>query len=309
MLLCFFHNFEKKIVRLSFHKTLTLKFFFVVVFVAVFVAFLLYFWSVYQNKQQASFNKRHPILEMMQIREFETLLLLRDYNYLDSLYQQKTQEYEQLTGDYYSVYRQFIALVGERKNLQQQIKNYQDRIQFLLNEIFILQQQIHKLSHTLDSVSSIMQYYVQLHSQSTSATKTEHLREMNLIFMKSQPAVIKNRSGQVVFTKNRKKANVVIITFDITSPSVQFDLGLSQVYFRIADPNGNILPYSESEPSFFEFNGESILFSHVEEIVFSSEMMPLRVIYRPIWPLQPGIYWVYAFCDGVRIAESSFEVH
>ncbi|HPE87236.1 MAG: hypothetical protein PHU97_00015 [Bacteroidales bacterium] len=87
--------------------------------------------------------------------------------------------------------------------------------------------------------------------------------------------------------------------------------GIHTLYLRIAGPDTKILSHSEGDENAFEFNGELLQYSVMQEIDYQNKAIDVCMSwlqYQNEEELQEGKYIVNIFTDNSEIGQKSFEL-
>jgi len=257
-----------------------------------------------QNVQLSSDAQNRQLKLLMTNSELETSLLMKDYFMVDSLLVAQRFTNEELNKKLNESIRQYYMLLQTNDELQTSLDFYQNKINNLMVELQDSRKQFAELKILADSLQKVP--FVSEIATPKELFTVEFMATYKLISMSA--SAFHNAKKGVLPTKSIKKTEFIQIR--ITSlPGIDFDLGKKTVYLRIADPQGTILPFMKDEVDLFKYQGEEILFSEKTEVNFSAKKFPIAISYHPVTVLPAGIYWVYAFCDGIKIGETSFDLN
>lgn len=268
--------------------------------------------SVYwQDKfNSALVSETEKTEELSQLRlllantDHENSLLLKDYFNLDSIMLYEKFLNAELNRELIQSLNSNRFLKTENETLRKQVRDYAEKFNLLVDDLHQSRSQIELSRKESDSLNNII--------ASLSLKDTD--MKMSLEFLAGNRLIGVNATGMQQFRKFSKPTTKIrhtdFIEISVTSiENLKFDLGNKTVYYRIADPSGNILPFMKDELDMFRFQGEDILFSEKTSFHFTGNKLPAKINYHPVTQLTPGIYWIYAFCDGIRIGEASFELY
>ncbi len=266
-----------------------------------------YWKKMYDNKQDVQLTTDEQIRQLkllMTNSELETSLLMRDYIMIDSLLHMQRLANDELNQQLNQSLQQYYQLLRKNDELQSMLEFYQGKIDNLMTELQDSRNKFAELQVIADSLQKLAQYAESV--EKSGIFSVELMANYKMISMNAS-ACYSEKKG-VVQTKKIKQTEIIHVNI-ISLPGINFDLGYKTVYIRIADPNGNILPFMKDEVDLFKYQGEEILFSDKFDVHFSSKTFPAVVNYHPVTALPEGIYWVYGFCDGIKIGEASFELY
>jgi hypothetical protein len=240
---------------------------------------------------------------MLSNADLENALLIRDYFLLDSSMLQEKFLNADINKELMKSIDWNTLLKSENENLKKQVNEFRNKVEMLIDELHESRSKLAMIQNNYDSLSKVV---------ATSALN-ESNKKLTIEFLAENRLIDISATGIQKFRRLDKPTSKLRHTdyIEITIHSAQnlnFDLGEKTVYFRIADPSGNILPFMKDELDLFMFRNEEILFSEKKQVQFKGGKFPATIIYHPVTDLLPGIYWVYAFCDGIRIGEASFDL-
>lgn len=266
------------------------------------------YWENRFNEQQSKEVENYESLKDLSLllsnSDLENSLLITDYFNLDSILLSEKFLNAELNKELIETLYQYKELTANNDFLKKQVELYQKKIDNLINELHQTRVQLAEETETKAAILEELQNKTA--DESRELFTVDFLAQYNLIDIDAS-GIQEFRKGSKP-TKKIRQTDFIRIT--INSPhGLNFDLGNKTLYFRIADPEGNILPFMKDEIDLFRFQGDEILFSEKENIQFTNTNLPLKVIYHPVTSLKPGVYWVYAFCDGIRIGEASFDLY
>jgi len=266
-----------------------------------------YWEKKYLNQQQsesANHTKYNDIALLLSNADLENNFLIKDYLALDSMLFSEKFLNADLNKKLTETIDSYYKLLSENNELLKKLGFYQERIDNVLAE---LQETAKKLRETEKIGEGLQKELLQYQQSDAKELFTVEFMASYKLISISAKAKQKTRKGFKPTDKIRNTDHILISIH--TVPDINFDLGNKTVYIRVADPNGNILPFTKDEIDLFTFQSEDILFSDKTDIRFTSGKFPAQVLYHPVTALSPGIYWVYAFCDGIRIGEASFDLY
>jgi len=124
--------------------------------------------------------------------------------------------------------------------------------------------------------------------------------------VKSNGAHLKG-SGKEVESDKVRRVDMVSVCFTLGENSI-IDSGKKKIYVRIAQPNKEILAKGRGDEYSFEFNGEMLQYSIMEEVDYQNSAidMCLKWYKRGTQELKPGLYHVDIFEGNNSIGHSSF---
>jgi len=266
-----------------------------------------YWQNKYQEKQAeeiSNYEKLKNLQLLLSNSDFENTLLISDYFKLDSLFLSEKILSSDLNNQLTLARAKYQQLVNQNSDLVQQLNDYQNRVFDLMKE---LQQSKDQLKEVVEAGNLLQrEFHAMKMNENKGIFSVEFLASYKLFDVSSTPVDI-TKKGQHSPTKKIKHTDFINISLK-TVQDLDFNFGSKTIYVRIADPQGNILPFMKDELDMFVFQGEEILFSDKMDIEFSSSNLPVSVQYHPVTVLHPGTYWVYVFCDGIRIGEASFDL-
>jgi len=221
------------------------------------------------------------ILDSMLTEEFiKTDRLLTQINLykstINSLQQKNSELYKNLELFKIHISNLETTILEKEKELQ----NYAQ----LIEETFILQQQTNKRLQIL-TIEDISQYKLLQFSSKTGFMHRGSFRD----------------------TKRAKRTEIIQLCIDVVG-KFDFDFGKKNLYLRISDAKGNILPFENHAEVYFNYLGEDILYTQNKQIEFTQKLFPLCIDYRVVDESNAGIYWIDVFCDDIKIGETSFEL-
>jgi hypothetical protein len=266
-----------------------------------------YWKRMYNDKQNVQLSADEQIRNLkllMTNSELETSLLIKDYVMIDSMLFMQRFANAELNDNLNESIRQYYQLLKKNSDLQAMLDFYQNKINDLMVELQDTRKQYADLRIIADSLQKIV--VSSQYPDQKSLFTVEFMATYQLISMNAS-ACYNGKKG-VSETKKIKQTEFIQISI-VSLPGIDFDLGNKTVYLRIADPQGNILPFMKDEVDLFKYQGEEILFSEKNEVNFSARNFPAMITYHPVTVLPAGIYWVYAFCDGIKIGEASFDLY
>lgn len=291
------------------------------IYIGSFVFVSLIFALTYSFKKSAYWQKKYDekleasVLSNDEIQAMQLLLsnyqsennfLMGDYFMIDSLLLTERFKNNELIGKI----TQYQFLLGDlsQKNimLQNQLLVYQRKVDNLLGELHVTQSELMEAKNMYENLLLTVKMQTIPDVAASPILDLNFLHQNKLIsFHASGFALTKKGRATTKKVKHTKGIQLCLRTFD----RAVFDLGKKTLFVRIADPNGNILPFVKDELDLFDYQGEQILFSEKHEVVFTSSSFPLCLDYQPVTPLISGVYWVYVFCDGIKIGEASFDLY
>lgn len=266
----------------------------------------LYWENRFQEQQIREIEQYEALKDvtlLLSNSDMENSLLISDYFFLDSLLISEKNLNAGLNRELISTYSRYKEALNKNEILNNQLDIVLEKNDLLNNELYKSRVELAEAmeSNVLFMEALKNREYV----DSGELFTVDFLTRYNLIDIHAT-GIQDLRRGEKN-TKRIKQTDYILITTKTVS-GLNFDLGDKTIYFRIADPEGNILPFMKDEVDLFRFQGDEILFSEKQQIRFSDSNLPLRIAYHPVTQLTPGVYWVYAFCDGIRIGEASFDL-
>jgi hypothetical protein len=230
--------------------------------------------------------------------EIENKSLIHDYSDIDSLFNMGKIQNEKLLFEIKKYKKIYDNLLKDNNILSQKIEEYKNKNSLLNNELQLAKANINNSNKFADSLKFIVN-----NINNENKINLDFLSKNKLIFSSATGSKYSKKGKE--FTKKIKDINYINIGIN-TIKGLNFDLGYKELYIRIADPNGKILPFKENET--FNYNNEEILFSDKQIINFNNNTFPLEIRYNPSNILSEGVYWVYIFVDGYKISETSFDL-
>jgi hypothetical protein len=122
----------------------------------------------------------------------------------------------------------------------------------------------------------------------------------------SSAAVSLRSSGKQVDTERASRAEMIKTCFTVIENKIAKG-GNKNLYLRIIDPNGKVLPAKEGS-STGTFDGESGNYSIKREIDYTNSETDVCIFYTVQGELSKGDYKVFLYEDGNRIAASDFSL-
>jgi hypothetical protein len=121
---------------------------------------------------------------------------------------------------------------------------------------------------------------------------------------------IRNRSGgdKETVTDKAKKLEKIKVCFTLGANEI-VEAGQKVIYVRIARPDKEILTKTKGDDYTFEYNGEMIQYSIMEEVDYGNMAQDVCVYWRKIYSSQDmpaGIYHIDVFSEGNVIGHSTF---
>jgi len=266
------------------------------------------YWENKYNEKLSDDSKNYETLKHVSLllsnADLENDFLLTDYFSIDSMLFSERLLNSDLNKNLLEKTFHYRKLLETNKDLLNKIGFYEDKINQLLTELQYTQNQLTEAIQIAEFLkNNILEETIE---NSGDVFTVEFLTQYKLISLSSS-AISKGKSGEKP-TKKIKNTDHIKITIN-TIQNLNFDFGNKTIFIRIADPNGTILPFTKDEVDLFKFQGDEILFSEKDNVVFSAKKLPINIIYHPVTKLSPGVYWVYAFCDGIRLGETSFDLN
>lgn len=256
-----------------------------------------------QIKEVENYENLKDLTLLLSNSDFENSLLITDYFNLDSMLLGEKFLNAELNRELKETLSRYNELSRNNDHLRKQVELYQKKVDNLIGE---LHQTRVQLADANDAKAALMdELRKKTADESREMVTVDFLARYNLIDIDAIGIQEFRRTSKP--TRKVRHTDHILITIN-SDHGLNFDLGNKTIYFRIADPEGNILPFMKDEVDLFRFQGDEILFSEKQNVRFSHENLPLRIIYHPVTTLKPGVYWVYAFCDGIRIGEASFDL-
>jgi hypothetical protein len=235
--------------------------------------------------------------------EIENSYLIDDFEILDSV----------LTEEFIKTDKLLTQI-----NLYKSTINYlQQKNSELYKNLELFKIHISKLETTILEKEKELQNYAQLIEETfSSQQQTQTNKRFQLLAIEdiSQYKLLKFSSkigfihrGSFRDTKRAKRTEIIQLCIDVVG-KFEFDFGKKNLYLRISDAKGNILPFENHAEAYFNYLGEDILYTQNKQIEFTQKLFPLCIDYRIVNELIAGIYWIDVFCDDIKIGETSFEL-
>ncbi|MFA6925088.1 MAG: hypothetical protein WC223_12655 [Bacteroidales bacterium] len=122
----------------------------------------------------------------------------------------------------------------------------------------------------------------------------------------AEPVRIK-AAGLEIPTKKAKKTSKVKICFFL-SENLFATSGKKEIYFRIAEPNGNIIIEAEDNEHTFDYNNKKIYYSLKKQFEYNNKTIDMCVYYNTPKTYMPGVYTIDLFLDGNAIGSTEFKL-
>lgn len=118
---------------------------------------------------------------------------------------------------------------------------------------------------------------------------------------------VKSKSGgkKEEIVDKAKRADRIKVTFTLSENLIAAS-GRKSIYVRIAQPDEKILFISEDDAHSFDYNGQKIQYSLIEDISYQNKAVDMVMYWDKINEFAEGTYVVSVFTDGYLIGESQF---
>ncbi len=138
--------------------------------------------------------------------------------------------------------------------------------------------------------------------------KVDEASKLGAYNLRAQPVHVKG-SGKEVTTDKVKRAKRINVCFTLSENTI-IPPGKRTIYFRIAQPDKEILIAGRGEKYTFEHQGEVLQFSIKKDINYQNEAMDICVKYnlRSTQEIQAGTYHVDIFDGDFNIGHTTFDL-
>jgi len=257
-----------------------------------------------KEKKEKQYSQEFDALNLILSNyNLENSWLIRDYFSVDSMLLTQRILNADLNNSLLESLNKYNRLLEQNRDLLSQVGFYEQKVSDLLEELQLTKNQLQESMILAEQLQKLLDENNEVQGDLFTVEFMSSYKLINT----SSTAIAKTRKGFVP-TKKIKQTDHINISI-ATVGDFNFNLGHKALYVRIADPQGNILPFVKDEVDLFRFEGEEILFSEKEMVSFTNKSFPLQIIYHPVTELLPGVYWVYVFCDGIKIGEASFDLY
>jgi hypothetical protein len=234
--------------------------------------------------------------------------LVAEYNFIkmeydsvltdkDSIIQANAAEIQKLISqqaDYYRIRRQLNLLREVTQNYVREIDSLVTVTQVLKDENVAMRQEIQRVN---TRATELQQDKEQLASQ------VEVASALRAYQMSAQGIRMRTR-GREDETDRASRVEQIKVCFSVAENLVA-RAGNTNIYLRIAQPNGNILRISDDDSYSFSHNGEVLQYSVKGTIDYQNREVDVCLYWQRIAELEPGLYLISIYTDDYRLGETA----